>query len=406
MSNAKTIWIINQYAGSPQHGMEYRHYYLAHELVKSGHNVTIISGSYSHLYTKLPNISGKFTEENIDGINYCWVNTPPYKRSTSFGRIWNMLVFAFRIFFLPTSKLNKPDAIIVSSPSLFPVLFANRMAKKYKAKFIFEVRDIWPLTLQELGNLSSLHPLVFIMQWFENFGYKKADKVVSVLPGAFLHMEKKGMRNDKFVFIPNGITVTETDQKGRETLEEIKILQGKFIVGYAGSMGVSNALDYLVDAAQLLRQHKEIVFVLIGKGEEKERLKEKAKKLPNVIFLNPVAKDQIAGVIQHFNVCYIGWKKEKLYRFGISANKIYEYMLASKPIVHSVSAFNDPVAEAHCGISVDPENASAIADALLKLSILPLTELETMGSKGRSFVLKNNTYEQLAKKLVSLIHDE
>ena len=160
----KNIWIINQYTGSPYHGMNYRSYYLAKEFVKTGHNVTIFSGSFSHLFINLPKTKGLFTEENIDGINYIWVKTPKYKSSKSFSRLLNMLAFMFVLFCFNIFKMKKPDKIIISSLSLFPVLNAYIWSKIFKIEFIFEVRDIWPATLIEMGNISKTHPLVLFFE--------------------------------------------------------------------------------------------------------------------------------------------------------------------------------------------------------------------------------------------------
>lgn len=142
-------------------------------------------------------------------MNYCWVKVPTYERSTSLARLKNMLKFMFMLNKFPLEKFEKPDAIIVSSPSLFPIVRAKKWAMKFKAKLIFEVRDIWPLTLQNLAGISNLHPLIVFMKWFEKFAYKNCDKIVSVLPGAHLHVKTYGIHEEKITCIPNGIDLEE-----------------------------------------------------------------------------------------------------------------------------------------------------------------------------------------------------
>ncbi|MFM7769490.1 MAG: glycosyltransferase WbuB, partial [Bacteroidota bacterium] len=149
-----TFWFVSQYAGAPTIGMQYRQYQFAKELVRMGHNAVIISSTYSHLFRNYPTSSKKFNFDKREGIDYCWIKTPKYEKSISIGRFWNMLVFAWRLFFLPSKRLNVPDAIVVSSPSMFPIQAAIRWRKKFQCKLFFEVRDIWPLTLMELGGLS------------------------------------------------------------------------------------------------------------------------------------------------------------------------------------------------------------------------------------------------------------
>jgi glycosyltransferase involved in cell wall biosynthesis len=395
----KTIWIINQYAGSPLHGMEFRHYYLAKEFVKMGNTVFIISGSYSHLFKEQPKINGDFTFEKINGINYCWVKLPQYEKSISLARFKNMLKFMSMLKKLPLDKFEKPDSILVSSPSLFPIVRAKKWANKFHAKLIFEIRDIWPLTLQELGGISKWHPLIVFMKRYEKFAYKNADKIISVLPGAKNHVESFGNYSPKFDCVPNGIDLDEVQQpEPLESSVKEKLPANKFIVGYTGSIGVSNALDYFIRAAIQMKEKNNIAFVIFGNGAEKKKLMEMSTGCPNILFFDPVKKEQLQSLLKCFDVCYIGWKKEKLYRFGISANKLFDYMYSGKPIIHSVEAFNDPVKEAGAGISIEPENVPAISNAVLKIFEMNESERSEMGKNGLTHVLAHHSYKALAEK--------
>jgi glycosyltransferase involved in cell wall biosynthesis len=182
------------------------------------------------------------------------------------------LFFTYKASFkLPIRNLEQPNVIIVSSPSLFPILAGYKWSRKFRAKLIFEVRDIWPLTLVELGGYSSNHPFIKMMEWFEKFAYKKADKVISVLPLAYKHMEKQGLDLKKFVYIPNGICINEL-REIEPLPEDIKsrIPRNKFIVAYTGTFGKANALEYLIKAASLLKNYQKIHFLLVGKGVKKK----------------------------------------------------------------------------------------------------------------------------------------
>jgi glycosyltransferase involved in cell wall biosynthesis len=400
--NNKTLWIINEYAGSPYHGMEFRHYYLGKELVKRGYNVYIITASYSHLFYNKPKVKDDFTIENIDGINYVWVKVPQYKSSHDKKRVLKWFIFTFKVYFnLPTDKLSKPDYILNSSPSLFPIISGYKWAKKFNAKLLFEVRDIWPLTLIEIGGYSQNHPFIKLMEWFEKFAYKKADKVISVLPLAWKHMEQQGMDRNKFVYIPNGIDPEDynINEPLPKEIEE-KIPNDKFIVAYTGTIGKANALEYLIDTAYKLKEYKDIIFLIIGKGMEENNLKNKARDLglDNVIFLPPVKKTQVQSVLNSIDVCYIGWERKNIYNYGISANKIFDYMYSAKPILHSYSGEGDLIKEANCGISVDAENPDAIANGILKLYNLSQEERSKLGENGKNYVLKNHTYKHIANR--------
>lgn len=399
MTNQKTIWIINQYAGSSVHGMEYRHYYLAKEFIAKGHKVVMISGSYSHLHKLEPTIDGNFTKEEIEGITYCWVKVPKYERSISLGRFKNMMAFAWNLRKLPLDDFPKPDAIIISSPSLFPIVIARKWATKFRAKLLFEIRDIWPLTLQELSGLKKWHPVSILLSCFEKYGYKKADNVISLLPDAYLHFEKCGMPKSKFHYIPNGIFINDDEVPVSDFVMDVP--KDKFIMGYVGSMGRSNALEFYIEAINKLANHPEIVFVFIGKGAEKESLKN-ATTNKNVLWIDAIEKNLVHSALSQMDACYIGWHNIKLYEMGISANKIFDYMYAAKPIIHSNNASNDLVKLANCGLSIPAENPQAIADAILDLAAMSLEERNKMGQNGKAYVLKNHTYCKLADRYIDL----
>lgn len=400
----KCIWIINQYVGSPTHGMEYRHFYLAKEFIKKGFDVTIISGSYSHLYKSLPAIDGHFTFEIIDDIKYCWVKVPKYNSSISLGRFWNMFFFMLKLFFLPLNKCQPPHSIIISSPSLFPIINAKWLARKYKSLLIFEVRDIWPMTIQSLGKLSAYHPLVLLLSLFEKFGYRKSNYVCSVLPGAKQHIISLGLPPSRFFYAPNGILLEEVENP-QPLPEDVKkgIPTDKFIIGYVGTMGISNALSYLMNAVQRLEHETSIFFVLIGDGGEKASLKKMTEGLHNILFIDSIPKQQVQSAIQLFDACYIGWNDEPLYKHGISANKLYDYMYSGKPIIHSFSSDNDPVAIAKCGISCNAESPEQIKEVILQMASLSKSTRDEMGKNGKSYVLQYHTYDAIANQFIKVM---
>lgn len=242
------------------------------------------------------------------------------------------------------------------------------------------------------------------MKWFEKFAYKNCDKIVSVLPGAHLHVKTYGIHEEKITCIPNGIDLEEVahpEQLDNSVNEKIPF--GKFIVGYAGSIGVSNALDSFIEAAVKFNENKEIVFVIFGNGAEKEKLMKKALGCNAILFFEPVKKEQFQSLLNRFDICYIGWKKESLYRFGISANKIFDYLFAAKPIIHSVDAYNDPVNDAKAGISVPPENVDAIVEAVHKIASMSIEQRAELGKNGREYVLAHHTYKALVEKYLQLI---
>ncbi len=404
MKNNRSIVIINQYIGSPYHGMEYRHYFLAKNLIEQGYKVTLISGSYSHLFTSLPNVEKDFIKETIDNIEYIWVKIPKYSSSKSIGRIWNMLYFSWKLRFL---KDIAPSHILVSSPSLFPVKIAKKWADKFNTKFLFEVRDIWPLTLVELSNISENNLLIRFMKHYEKFAYRHADNVISLLPTAKEYYISQGMSKNKFIYLPNGIAIKE--QYGKPLPENIvsKIPKDKFIIAYSGTVGIANNLDYLVDVANLLKDNKYIHFIILGQGGEKKRLENRTITLglKNFTFLDPIRKEQVGAFLEYIDVAFISLLPEKLFRFGVSPNKVFDYMYSKKPIIWAIKAGNNLVNEANCGYSVELNNIEALKDIIIKMSQLSEERLKELGNNGYNFVKKHHSYQMLAKKLIIKIEE-
>jgi len=402
------IFLINHYAGSPEMGMEYRPYYLAKEWINLGHNVTILVANNSHIRQYNPELNSDIIEEDIDGIKYIWVNTPKYE-GNGIGRIKNMFAFIKKTMYKASYFANKykPDVVIASSTYPSDNYVAKKISKLSGAKFIYEVHDLWPLSPMELGGMSKLHPFIVAMQHAESFAYRKADAVISMLPKTQEHMKSHGLDLKKWHYIPNGVILDEWNNKAKlndKTLQQISEIKSRFdkIVAYTGTLGLANALDSLILSAEIV---KDVAIIIVGKGPEKENLQKLIadKNLQNVFILESINKQEIPSLLQIFDILYIGLQYQSLFRFGISPNKLIDYMMAAKPIIQAIDAGNNVVKEVGCGIDIEPENPRAIANAITELINKPKEKLEKMGQNGHNFVLKNHDYSILAKKFVNIM---
>lgn len=399
----KTIWIINQTAGSLESGWGERHYFLAKHWVQKGYRVKIISGAYNHLFLEQPKTQKKrFTiEKTAHNIEFCWVKVYKYK-NTGFSKMISNLSFTMKLFFLSTKILEKPDIILVSSMPIFPILNGTFFKKKYKAKkLIIEIRDLWPLTPIYLKGYSKSHPLIKILGWFEKYAYKKSDTIVSVLPNAEKYITSISNDSSKFKYIPNGLD--ENSVKNEEIPKSIikLIPKNKFIVGYAGTIGLANAMEYFVEAA-LLTRNENIHFILVGDGHQKYQLKQRANNASNITFIDKIKKNQVQSILSYFNVCYLSRYKSPLYTHGVSYNKYFDYMLAKKPILESSDYIKDQVELSGCGIIVTPENVFALLEGIETLYNKSEIELKEMGEKGYYFVKEYHNFAYLSKKYLKL----
>ncbi len=405
------ILLINHYAGSKIHGMEYRPFYLARGWMALGHRVTIVAASCSHLRTVPPALSGDFTPASIEGIPYIWLKTPGYE-GNGIRRSMNIFLFVRKLIQYEDRLVRDvdPDLVIASSTYPLDMVAARRIARKAAAKLVFEVHDLWPLTLTEMG-MPKWHPFVVLMQWAEHLAYRNADRVISILPNAACHMESHGLHPEKFRHVPNGIVTAEWENDRapvpREHADVLAGLrrQGRFLVAYAGAHGMANALDAVVQAAALLRDHP-AAMVLVGQGPEKEALQRKASALDlqNIVFLPPVPKLSIPALLSSMDALLIGLKRTPLFRFGISPNKLMDYMMAGKPIIQAIEAGNDMVAESGCGLSVPPEEPQAIAQATLHLMALSPADRDAMGLRGREYVLAHHDYRILSQQFLEALN--
>ncbi len=407
------ILLINHYAGNPESGMEFRPFYLASEWIKNGHTVTIVAASYSHLRQKQPQVEQIFNIEMIDGIRYIWLRTPGYTGNDK-NRIWNILAFIKGLYKYKVWMTERVDIVISSSTYTLDIFPARKIALSSGAKLIYEVHDLWPLSPMELGGYSKYHPFIFTIQCAENYAYKLSDQIVSMLPKARDHMIQHGLRSDKFNYIPNGINVEEWQKNEKYVLNDYPgpELQkyksaGYFVVAYTGAIGIANALEVFIRAAALLKNYK-IIFMIMGNGPEKENLitLSKGLDLNNIVFFNPVKKEFIPSLLKKFDILYLGLQNQPLFRFGISPNKLMDYMMTAKPIILASAAGNDMVSEAKCGITVEPENARAVAEAVMQLYKLSDNERKILGENGREYVMKNHDYKILANKFLAILAKE
>lgn len=402
----KNIWILNHYASTPFQGGITRHYDFAKELVNRGYYVTIFTSSYNH-YLKSDVLSKKEIkkEEDVNGVRYVWVKTYPWYCNNGIKRILNM--FSFLISMLTVYKLyEKPSVVIGSSIHLFSPVVAYLIARRTNAKYLCEIRDLWPQTLIDMGAISKNHPLAVFFRLIEKFIYKKASKIIVLLPGAYEYIKKYKVDYRKIAYIPNGVNISWFDKckVGINIDKDIdQILSNYFCCLYTGAHGIPNCLNTIVEAASIVKQkgYDDIKFIFIGEGSEKEYLIEycKKNKINNSEFFSSTDKDIIPAILTKAQVCLLPTRDISLYKYGISPNKLFDYMAAGKPVVFSGNVYNDIIKESNSGISIEPENSEAFADAIIRLYNISESERIQMGLNGRKYIEQYHNIDILVNKL-------
>lgn len=391
------IIVINKNAGSLKHGMEIRPYEFAREWVKAGHKVTIVAVSYVH-YRQQNIECTELTKENIDGIDYVWLPTPKYIANDE-RRLANIQTFANQLELNKEYFVNlEPDIVIDSSSSPLNTYCCYDIAKQCRARYVVMLRDLWELIPIELPNMSAYNAM---MREAEYYRCSKADTIITALPKLNVYLESYGLEFKKTWFIPNGVSLSnhdngiDLDKTVMAKLNDYKA-DGKLLIGYAGTLDAEKALNVLIDAAKSAPAN--LQFVILGAGQEQDNLIELAKgyDLNNVTFLGAVPKAMVPSFLEAMDWLYAGWQKNDIYHYGVSNSKITEYMFASKPILHSISADNDLVQQSGCGISVPAEDVDALVDALGKVATMSEVKCQELGSKGREYVTRQLDYRALA----------
>jgi glycosyltransferase involved in cell wall biosynthesis len=292
--------------------------------------------------------------------------------------------------------------VLGSSPQLFAAWAAQRLARHFRVPFVFEVRDLWPETFVSLGHMAPRNPLVRVLAGIERHLYRTSDRIVSLLPGAGDYIVEHGGDPDKIHWVPNGIDLSLVPPLSPLPRND------KFTVVYAGAHGAANGLDKLLDAAKLIQRQspgQHIRIRLIGDGPEKARLQRRTadEGIDVVEFLPPVAKDGIYRSLFSADAFLMLLEDSPVFRWGISPNKLFDYLACARPVLFSVSSPFDPIAEARAGISVKPGDAHALAQGILQLSQVPIAERAAMGLRGRAYVERHHDLRILGDRLQHIL---
>lgn len=397
----RTVWIINHYAKSPADSGGTRHFDLARRLVDLGWRPRIFASRIESSKQLADN--ERVVRQEIDGVQFCPISTPPYEGNGA-GRIINMLVFSWRLLKRGTTNgLERPSIIIGSTVHLLAAAAAALLAGRYRVPFIFEVRDIWPETLIALGRTRRHSPVAVLLGMLERWCCRQACRVVSVLPGYGNYVRDRNIPAQEVVHIPNGVNL---DNIG-EPLAYKK--QDTFRITYLGAHGTANDLQTLVRAMEIIELTHGLASIechLIGAGPMKQALADYCAErgMKQVIFHPPVNKNAIAATAsatQAFVLC--GRKLPSLYKYGISMNKIPDYMAMGRPVIIAIESVNNPVVEADAGISVRPEDPEELAGAIMKMAQMSEAELRAMGLRGRQYVEQTHDMKLLAKRLADVM---
>lgn len=400
------IWIINQYAVPPSMFGGTRHFDIAKELSKKNIETKIFASSFNNNSRKETINYNKscFVKKAYRKIEFLWIKSRPYK-SNGLSRMLNMVTFCLNLYKamkIVGNKNQKPDVIVGSSPQLLAAYTSLLYAKKNNIKFIFEIRDIWPLSLIDLGKSKS-NPIIILFSIIERKLVLKADKIIVLMHRGKQYLtEKFKIPSQKTVWISNGVNLDSfpTNQYAKTSKP--------FLIRYTGTIGEANDLGTVVEAAKILQRKKVgIKIELFGDGVMKKSIEKQITeyKLRNISIERPVTKKYLFKILETSDALLFTLKKADVFKYGNPPNKIFDYLASSRPIVFSSCASNNLISQSKSGISVAPGRPALLAKAIIKMSEMPITKRVAMGRRARVFVENGYQMINLSDKFNTVIKE-
>lgn len=405
----QTIVILNHHANAPDTGGGGRHYELAKYLSKVGHNVTVLASSYDNgikTYRCNDEIKETIFDDKFKFVRF--KTKPAY--TNIIGRFLNYIDY-MRKASKYSNFTEKPDVIIASSVHPLAWVAGYKLAKRYNAKFIVEVRDLWPLSMYE--DFSGIVRKI-VFSYFESLErkyYNLANSIITTAPFAYEYMEENyGIDRNKVFYIPHGLDIEEFDKNmnlNEDILDEKlrDILDNYFCITYTGALSKSEGLATFVESAKYLKSINDIKLVIVGGGSEKAKLEKtiEEQNLTNVVMIDRQPKNTMALTLKKSKILFCGLMEREAFKYGISKNKFYDYMAAEKPIIFASSVRGSLINKANAGLTIEPNDPENLARTIKHMYENIDTIGKEYGKNGRKFVESNHTNEIIAEQFLEAI---
>jgi len=397
------ILLINQAFVSPNEPGHTRHYELGQYLARQGDKLTIVASDLNYQTGKrITNRRGLVSEEIINGVSVLRTYAYPGLHKSFFWRIVSFVSFMMTSVWA-SLRAGHIDLILGTTPPIFQAVSAWFVALLRRKPFLLEVRDLWPEFAVDMGVLKN-PILISLSRWLEKFLYAQADHILVNSPAYVDYLLSKGVPKAKITFIAYGADTEmfNSNIDGKAIRQEIGH-DDKFIVLYAGALGLANDIDTVLRAAKRLQNERGIQFIFFGDGKERARLEEitRTDNLTNVTFVGAYAKHKMPAVLAAADVCLAILKNITMFRMTFP-NKVFDYMAAGRPTILAIDGVIRNVIEAaNGGIFVTPGNDAELAEAVLKLS-RDHTLVKTMGDAARAYTVTHFEREQQAQQTIDL----
>lgn len=398
------VLYFHQHFVTPRGAGAIRSYAMARKLIERGHTVTMVCGSNTTGTTGLDgSFSGGKRRGIVDGIDVVELDLAYSNNDGFLKRAWTFLVFAIRS--IRISLTEKYDVVFATTTPLtagIPGIFARWLRNK---PFVFEVRDLWPELPKEMGVITN-PVMLWIMGILEWSSYRSAHRLVGLSPGIVEGIGKRGGPADRIELVPNGCDLDIFSDQAEPWRPE-SISESDLLAVFAGTHGIANGLDAVLDAASVLkkRARSDIKLLLIGSGKLKPTLQARAERegLNNVVFHDSVKKADLAGLMKAADIGMQVLANVPAFYYGTSPNKFFDYIAAGLPVLNNYPGWlADMIEREQCGFAVPPADPGAFADAL-EAAADEREKLPDMGRKAKALAMREFDREQLANRWVDWV---
>lgn len=376
---------------------------LAREWAAAGHEVHVLTGFPHHPTGKIPfeyrrAFRRGFARENVHGVRVHRTWIFPAANSGKVRRSANYLSFMLSAAASGSVAVPRPDVVIATSPQLLCAAAGLLLAKRFGAPMVMEVRDLWPESLVAVGVSRHHSPLVSALERLARGLYRRASHVVTITEAQRRAVMGCGLPPERVTVIPNGV---DSDFLAPRSAPAPR---GDFVATYIGTIGMAHHLETLLDAAALLREVPGMRFRIVGEGARRAALEEKARamRLGNVEFCGQRPRGEVPQWIAGSDACLVLLRRSEVF-LTVVPSKMLEIMAVGRPIVLGVEGEARALLErAGCGIGIEPQNAAALAAALLRLRD-DAALARRLGESGRAFVEREFRRERLALRYLELL---
>jgi glycosyltransferase involved in cell wall biosynthesis len=394
-----SLAIVCKYGSAPNEGVLTKVYYLGKYLAREGVDVTLIISDSNHTRTGDP-VPGS---RDVDGVMVRTVKTPTYKATGGKRRVWSWVVFELKVFFM-LMFMARQTFYLGSSPSLLTGMTVRIVAWLRRSKYIFDVRDIWPLSFTEDSRINTDGLAYRAFEWIERAVTRDAAWIMSSIPRLDLYNREVLGMDKPFVFFPISVDEDIVQEAGGPDFKEPGD-SDRLVIGYCGSIGVTNNLDPLIETIEALRDDDRFLFKIVGKGALKETYRQRLAGCDNVIFYDAVPRDQIWRFNEAIDVGYVSTHDSCLWRYGQSLNKLVEYMNGGVPVVMSYpeSGYRTMLNEAGAGRIIPANDTQALREALEGFAEMSSDTRAEMGARAVAWIEQHRRYAPHVKRFYDAV---